>query len=89
MDPLGVSLSLVHFSASLNHSTTLRLNATDNGIGMSPEEMTKNLVRARANQASVPFSDLFTLKRERLLNPELRNSLRKLKVARSQRPTQT
>ena len=56
---------------------------------MSPEEMTKNLVRARADQVSVPFSELFTLKRERLLNPELRNSLRKLKVARSQRPTQT
>ena len=34
------------FSLS-NHPMALRLNTTDNGIGMTPEEMTRNLVRAR------------------------------------------
>jgi hypothetical protein len=41
------------FSLS-SHPTALRLNTTDNGIGMTPDDMTRNLVRARLDQVTMP-----------------------------------
>jgi hypothetical protein len=54
---------------------------------MTPDEMKKNLVRARP--ASMALPDLFMLKRELLRGLVLQNSLRRLKVVRSQPPLAT
>ena len=48
-----VSSSRVLYPTLSNYLTTLRVDETDNGIGMTPEEMTKNLVRARSSLLDV------------------------------------
>ena len=42
------SSSQVLWTTPSNHYTALKVNMTDNGIGMTPDEMTENLVRADA-----------------------------------------
>lgn len=48
MVQVAASSSQVLWTTLSNQHTALKVNVTDNGIGMTPDEMTKNLVRADA-----------------------------------------
>jgi hypothetical protein len=48
MVQVAESSSQVLWGTPSNHYTVLKVNVTDNGIGMTPDEMTENLVRANA-----------------------------------------
>lgn len=48
MIQVAASSSQVLWTTLSNQYLALKVNVTDNGIGMTPDEMTKNLVRADA-----------------------------------------
>jgi len=48
MVQVAESSSQVLWTTPSNPYTALKVNVTDNGVGMTPDEMTKNLVRADA-----------------------------------------
>ena len=48
MVQIAESSSQVLWTTPSNQYTALKVNVTDNGIGMTPDEMTENLVRADA-----------------------------------------